>query len=103
VRFGSNGYVDIRVAMPLWLFWILLGLIAGTLAKFLMPGRDPAGCIFKVVLGIVGAMLGGLIGTQLGWGRVTAGDLDARSIAIATFGALIVLIIGRLVRRRPKR
>jgi uncharacterized membrane protein YeaQ/YmgE (transglycosylase-associated protein family) len=44
-----------------------------------------------------------LIGTQLGWGRVTAGDLDARSIAIATFGALIVLIIGRLVRRRPKR
>lgn len=88
--------------MPLWLFWILLGLIAGTLAKFLMPGRDPAGCLFTIVLGIVGAMLGGLIGTQLGWGRVTAGDLDARSIAIATFGALILLVIGRLLLRRRR-
>ena len=86
--------------MPLWLFWILLGLIAGTLAKFLMPGRDPAGCLFTIVLGIVGAMLGGFIGTRLGWGRVTAGDLDFRSIAIATFGAFILLLIGRLVRRR---
>ena len=88
--------------MPLWLFWILLGLIAGSLAKFLMPGRDPAGCIFTIFLGIVGSMLGGLIGTQLGWGRVTAGDLDLRSIAIATFGALLLLLLGRLI-RRPKR
>ncbi len=89
--------------MPLWLFWILLGLIAGTLAKFLMPGRDPAGCVFTIVLGIVGAMLGGLIGTQLGWGRVTAGDLDFRSIGIATGGAIILLLVGRLLRRRPTR
>ena len=80
--------------MPLWLFWILLGLIAGSLAKFIMPGRDPAGCIFTIVLGVVGAMLGGLIGTQLGWGKIDAGDLDLRSIAIATFGALVVLGIG---------
>jgi uncharacterized membrane protein YeaQ/YmgE (transglycosylase-associated protein family) len=85
--------------MPLWLFWILLGLIAGSLAKFLMPGRDPAGCIFTISLGIIGAMLGGLIGTQLGWGRVTAGDLDLRSIVIATFGALLLLLLGRLIRR----
>ena len=88
--------------MPLWLFWILLGLIAGSLAKFLMPGRDPAGCIFTILLGIIGSMLGGLIGTQLGWGRVTAGDLDFRSIAIATFGALLLLLRGRLLRRPPK-
>lgn len=88
--------------MPLWLFWIVLGLIAGTLAKFLMPGRDPAGCLFTIVLGIVGAMLGGLIGTRLGWGRVTAGDLDLRSIAIATFGGFIVLLVGRLLRRRRR-
>ncbi len=85
--------------MPLWLFWILLGLIAGSLAKFLMPGRDPAGCIFTISLGIIGAMLGGLIGTQLGWGRVMAGDLDLRSIAIATFGALLLLLLGRVIRR----
>jgi len=47
-------------------------------------------------------MLGGLIGTQLGWGRVTAGDLDFRSIAIATFGALLLLLLGRLLRRPPR-
>jgi uncharacterized membrane protein YeaQ/YmgE (transglycosylase-associated protein family) len=87
-------------SMPLWLSWILLGLIAGSLAKFLMPGRDPAGCIFTVFLGIVGAMLGGLIGTRLGWGRIAAGDLDLRSIAIATVGALLLLLLGRLVRKR---
>ncbi len=85
--------------MPLWLFWLLLGLIAGSLAKFLLPGRDPAGCIFTIFLGIVGSMLGGLIGTRLGWGAINRGDLDVRNIAIATFGALILLIIGRLARR----
>ena len=86
--------------MPLWLSWILLGLIAGSLAKFIMPGRDPTGCIFTVGLGIIGAMLGGLIGTHLGWGAVTQGSLDVRSIAIATGGALALLLVGRIVRRR---
>jgi uncharacterized membrane protein YeaQ/YmgE (transglycosylase-associated protein family) len=85
--------------MPLWLFWILLGLIAGSLAKFLMPGRDPAGCIFTIFLGILGSFLGGLIGTQLGWGKVDAGDLDLKSILIATLGAFLLLGIGRLLRR----
>jgi len=85
--------------MPLWLFWLLLGLIAGSLAKFIMPGRDPAGCIFTVFLGIVGSVIGGLIGTRLGWGSVTRGDLDLRSIGIATFGAMILLLIGRIARR----
>lgn len=86
--------------MPLWLSWILLGLIAGSLAKFIMPGRDPAGCIFTIFLGMIGAFLGGLIGTQLGWGKVNAGVLDLRSIAIATAGALLVLVLGRLIRKR---
>jgi uncharacterized membrane protein YeaQ/YmgE (transglycosylase-associated protein family) len=86
--------------MPLWLSWLLLGLIAGSLAKFLMPGRDPTGCVFTIFLGIVGAMVGGLIGTWLGWGVVTQGTLDVRSIGIATGGALILLVIGRLARCR---
>ena len=86
--------------MPLWLFWVVLGLIAGSLAKFIMPGRDPAGCIFTIFLGIIGAVIGGLVGTRVGWGRVSAGDLDLRSIAIATFGAIILLAAGRLIRRR---
>ena len=85
--------------MPLFLYWIVLGLVAGALAKFLMPGRDPTGCIFTVLLGVLGAFLGGWIGTELGWGRVTVGTFDLRSIGIATFGAIVLLAIGRLVRR----
>lgn len=85
--------------MPPWLYWILLGLLAGTLAKFLMPGRDPSGCIVTVVLGVVGAFIGGLLGTFLGWGSVTRGSFDLRSIGLATLGAMVVLLIGRMVRR----
>ena len=85
--------------MPLWLSWVLLGLAAGTLAKFLLPGRDPSGCIFTVLLGIVGALVGGMVGTLLGWGRVTQGSLDFRSIGIATLGAMLLLVAGRLLRR----
>ncbi len=85
--------------MPLWLYWIILGLIAGTLGKFLMPGRDPSGCIFTVFLGIIGSFVGGLVGTFIGWGTVTQGSFDLRSIGIAVLGAMILLLVGRLARR----
>ena len=85
--------------MPNWLSWIALGLVAGALAKFLVPGRDPSGCIVTVLLGIVGAFVGGLIGSAVGWGAVTAGDLDPRSVSLATLGAILLLLLGRLVRR----
>ena len=88
--------------MPLWLYWIILGLVAGTLAKFLVPGRDPSGCIITILLGIVGAILGGMIGTRLGWGTVTQGSFDLRSIALATLGAIVLLLLSRLVGRRSK-
>ncbi len=85
--------------MPLWLSWILLGLLAGTLAKFLVPGRDPPGCLITIALGIGGAFIGGWIGTRLGWGTVAQGHLDARSIGIATFGACVLLLLGKLIFR----
>ena len=85
--------------MPLWLYWILLGLVAGTLAKFLVPGRDPSGCIVTILLGIIGAFIGGWIGTRVGWGTVTTGSFDFRSIALATIGAIVLLLLGRLIRR----
>jgi uncharacterized membrane protein YeaQ/YmgE (transglycosylase-associated protein family) len=84
--------------LPLWLYWALLGLTAGSLAKFLLPGRDPSGCIFTIFLGIVGSLLGGMIGTYVGWGRVTQGSFDLRSIGIATLGSIVLLLIGRLLR-----
>ena len=89
--------------MPLWLYWILLGLLAGWLAKFLVPGRDPAGCLITIALGIAGAFIGGWLGTFFGWGRITQGTLNLRSIGIATLGAAVLLIIGRLVLgKRPR-
>ena len=85
--------------MPLWLHWILLGLIAGALAKFLVPGRDPAGCIITVVLGIAGALLGGWVGSLVGWGNVSQSRFDIRSVFLATLGAILVLLMGRFVFR----
>jgi len=85
--------------MPLWLHWILLGLIAGALAKFLVPGRDPAGCIITVVLGIAGALLGGWIASLVGWGEISQDRFDIRSIALATLGAILLLLAGRFVFR----
>jgi uncharacterized membrane protein YeaQ/YmgE (transglycosylase-associated protein family) len=82
------------------LTWIVFGLIAGALAKFIMPGRQPGGIILTIVLGIVGAMVGGFIGTQfLNLGDISGFDL--RSLALAVGGALLVLFIyGLVVRRR---
>lgn len=72
------------------LSWIIFGLIAGALAKFLMPGSDPKGWIITILLGIGGAVVGGFIGTQLGFGAVSG--FDFRSFLIAVGGALVLLI-----------
>ena len=81
------------------LTWIVLGLLAGFLAKFLMPGNDPGGVIITILLGVAGAMLGGFIATKLGYGTVTGFDL--RSLGIAVLGSLLLLVIYRMMRRRP--
>ncbi|MCW3074731.1 MAG: hypothetical protein JWP69_1800 [Flaviaesturariibacter sp.] len=74
------------------LSWILLGLIAGALAKAIRPGRDPQGCIVTMIIGVVGAVLGGFIATRvLGWGDVNGFNLY--SILVATGGAVLALII----------
>src|SRR4051794_25374244 len=65
--------------------WIVLGLIAGAIAKLLMPGRDPGGFIITILIGIVGAVIGGFVATQLGWGGVDG--LNLPSIGVAILGA----------------
>lgn len=71
--------------------WILLGLVAGAIAKAIRPGRDPQGCIVTMIIGIVGAVLGGYIATLLGWGRVDG--FNIYSILVATGGAVLALFI----------
>jgi len=78
--------------------WIIMGLIVGALAKFLMPGDDPGGIIVTILIGIAGAFAGGFVGAKLGLGTVSGFNLG--SIALATGGALLLLIIYRLVKRQ---
>jgi uncharacterized membrane protein YeaQ/YmgE (transglycosylase-associated protein family) len=81
-----------------FLAWVVLGLIAGAIAKWILPGNDPGGGIITIVIGIVGAVIGGFIGTALGFGAVTG--LDLGSIAIAVLGSIVLLMIFRVVRSR---
>jgi len=78
------------------LSWIVFGLIAGALAKLIMPGDDPGGFIITTLLGIVGAVVGGFVSTFFGFGDVSG--FDIRSLFIAIVGALIVLFIYRRTR-----
>jgi uncharacterized membrane protein YeaQ/YmgE (transglycosylase-associated protein family) len=77
--------------------WIVLGLIAGALAKLLMPGKDGGGWILTMVLGIAGAFVGGYLGSMLGLGGATDG-LNMGSIATATAGAVVLLFVYKLVK-----
>ncbi|WP_434357509.1 GlsB/YeaQ/YmgE family stress response membrane protein [Parasalinivibrio latis] len=71
--------------------WIILGLIAGILAKWIMPGKDGGGFIMTVVLGIAGAIVGGWVGSLVGIS--TTGGFSIGGIFMATVGALIILFI----------
>lgn len=77
--------------------WIVLGLIAGLIAKAIMPGKDPGGCIITIIIGVVGALIGGFLSTLLGFGGL-AGGLDWRNLVIATIGAIVLLAIWRMMR-----
>ena len=79
--------------------WILVGLIAGVLAKIAMPGPDPGGIIITIVIGIVGAFLGGFILNALLGGPGVSG-FNLSSILVATLGSIILLAIYRLVTRQ---
>ncbi len=70
--------------------WMLLGLVAGVIAKMLMPGKDPGGLVVTIIIGIAGAIVGGVL-----WNLVTGndsyGDFDVGGVVIAVIGAMILL------------
>lgn len=81
--------------------WIIFGLIAGAIAKLLMPGRDPGGWIVTMLLGIAGAVVGGWIGSLL-WHSSGVNDWSIGSFALAIVGAIILLAIYRMIVGRRK-
>ncbi len=76
--------------------WIVIGLLAGGIAKLLMPGKDPGGCVVTILLGIAGALLAGFIGKSIGW----YDESEAAGFIAAIVGAFLILLIYRLVLRR---
>jgi uncharacterized membrane protein YeaQ/YmgE (transglycosylase-associated protein family) len=82
--------------------WVFFGLIAGIVAKLLMPGRDPGGCIVTMLLGILGAFVGGFI-FELLTGRPQIMRFDFGSLFVAIIGAVVVLLIYRLIVGRRAR
>lgn len=78
--------------------WIVIGGLAGALAKLLMPGRDPGGCIVTVLLGIAGALVAGWIGKAVGW----YGTNEGAGFVAAIVGAFLLLLIYRLIAGRRR-
>ncbi|EBP0013778.1 GlsB/YeaQ/YmgE family stress response membrane protein [Salmonella enterica] len=77
--------------------WVIFGLIAGALAKWIMPGKDGGGLIITVILGIIGALVGGYISTFFGFGRVDGFNFG--SFCVAVIGSLVVLFVYRKIQK----
>jgi len=80
--------------------WIVLGLLAGIIAKFLLPGDDPGGIIVTTIIGIVGAILGGFVAKALGFGDPIDEFFDISTWIAAIIGSLVLLVAYRAVAGR---
>lgn len=90
--------------------WIIFGLIAGLIAKAIMPGKDPGGALITILLGIAGSIMGGFIGQALfGYGRAVNDSSDLSrpgflmSLVLAVIGAIVLLAVYRLIKGRTNR
>jgi len=80
------------------LAWIVFGLVAGVIAKLIVPGKDPGGFIVTILLGVAGAIVGGWVGTAAGFTPVSGFNLGG--MVVAVLGAVLLLLIYRLLRAR---
>jgi uncharacterized membrane protein YeaQ/YmgE (transglycosylase-associated protein family) len=81
------------------LLWVVFGLIAGAIARFLMPGKVPGGIIVTILLGIVGAVVGGYIGVMFNLGDISGFNIRSMLLAVGG-GVLLLFIYGLLTRAR---
>jgi uncharacterized membrane protein YeaQ/YmgE (transglycosylase-associated protein family) len=79
-----------------WIAWIIIGGLAGAIAKLLMPGKDPGGCIITVLLGVAGALLAGFLGQALGLDSA----MNGAGFIGAILGAFVILLLYRLILKR---
>jgi uncharacterized membrane protein YeaQ/YmgE (transglycosylase-associated protein family) len=80
--------------------WIVVGIIAGSLARLLMPGKDPGGCLVTILLGIAGALVGGFLAVALDISEEGVDDFDLGTIVLAVIGAMLILFVYRQVAGR---
>ena len=85
--------------MMSFIWFLIIGLIAGALARLIMPGRDPMGIIATIVLGIVGSILGGLVSLAI-WPNDARGGIPRAGLLLSILGAIVVLWIYRMVKAR---
>jgi len=95
-RTKENKYMGIMEIIS----WIVFGFVAGAVAKFLMPGRDPGGFVGTIVIGIFGAFVGGLIANMLGYGQINPG-FNLKSFIFAVAGSIILLVVYRVIKGKP--
>ena len=81
-----------------WLWWILIGALAGAIAKAIVPGREPGGCIVTILLGIGGAVVAGYLGNALGWYK----NGEGAGFLAAIVGAILILFVWKLVAGRRR-
>lgn len=81
-----------------FIWWLIIGLIAGALARLIMPGRDPMGIIATMLLGIVGSVVGGLVSWAI-WGAPADGFRPA-GLLLSIIGAILVLWVWRMTKSR---
>jgi uncharacterized membrane protein YeaQ/YmgE (transglycosylase-associated protein family) len=80
-----------------FIWWLIIGLVAGLLARLIMPGRDSMGLIATILLGIVGSVIGGLVSMAI-WPAERSGGIPRAGIIFSIIGAIIVLFVWRMIR-----
>lgn len=82
-----------------FIWFLIIGLVAGLLARLIMPGKDAMGLLATMLLGVIGSVLGGVISFAL-WGWTTSGSIHPSGLIMSIVGAIVVLLVWRMIKAR---